>query len=165
MAGISIHLVFLLLLLLLGSLNTAKLTRQGKEVKKQTDKQVNEEIKNQTNGLNFNSLLSSIDIDLDAMAAEAEDFVRRFGVDENTLTDVKKYLHGNQMIASTAKSARDSLSKGKDMLRKVSLLHHQNSISNLLTRVLVSSVHLLCKSLAGFEQDDRNAARADHSGQ
>ena len=137
MAG-SIHHVFLLLLLLLGSITAAKLTSQ---VNKQTDKQVDEEIKNQTNGLTFNSLLSSIDIDFDAMAAEAEDFVRRFGVDENTLTDVKKYLHGNQMISSSAKSARDSLSKGKDMLRKVSLLHHQNSISNLLPSS--SSVHLI----------------------
>ena len=142
MAG-RIHLVFLLLLL--GSINAAKLTNQGKEVNKQTDKQVDEEIENQTkeqvsNGLNFNSLLS-IDIDLDNMAAGAEDFVRRFGVDENTLSDVKKYLHGNQMIASTAKSARDSLSKGKDMLRKVlSLLQHQHFISNHL--LSSSVVHL-----------------------
>ena len=142
MAG-RIHLVFLLLLL--GSINAAKLTNQGKEVNKQTDKQVDEEIENQTkeqvsNGLNFNSLLS-IDIDLDKMAAGAEDFVRRFGVDENTLSDVKKYLHGNQMIASTAKSARDSLSKGKDMLRKVlSLLQHQHFISNHL--LSSSVVHL-----------------------
>ena len=142
MAG-RIHLVFLLLLL--GSINAAKLTNQGKEVNKQTDKQVDEEIENQTkeqvsDGLNFNSLLS-IDIDLDKMAAGAEDFVRRFGVDENTLSDVKKYLHGNQMIASTAKSARDSLSKGKDMLRKVlSLLQHQHFISNHL--LSSSVVHL-----------------------
>ena len=138
-----IHLVFLLLLLL-GSINAAKLTNQGKEVNRQTDKQVDEEIENQTeeqvsDGLNFNSLLS-IDIDLDKMAAGAEDFVRRFGVDENTLSDVKKYLHGNQMIASTAKSARDSLSKGKDMLRKVSLLQPQNFISNHL--LSSSVVHL-----------------------
>ena len=148
MAG-RIHLVFLLLLL--GSINAAKLTNQGKEVNKQTDKQVDEEIENQTkeqvsDGLNFNSLLS-IDIDLDKMAAGAEDFVRRFGVDENTLSDVKKYLHGNQMIASTAKSARDSLSKGKDMLRKVSLLQHQNFISNHL--LSSSVVHLFKQSCRG----------------
>ena len=118
--AVSIHSV-LLLLLLLGSTNTAKLTNQDREVNKQTEKQVNEEFEEETsNGLNINNLLS-IDIDLDKMAAGAEDFVRRFGVDENTLSDVKKYLQGNEMIASTAKSARQSLSKGKDMLRKVSL--------------------------------------------
>ena len=118
--AVSIHSV-LLLLLLLGSTNTAKLTNQDREVNKQTEKQVNEEFKEETsNGLNINNLLS-IDIDLDKMAAGAEDFVWRFGVDENTLSDVKKYLQGNEMITSTAKSARQSLSKGKDMLRKVSL--------------------------------------------
>ena len=139
MAG-RIHLVFLLLLL--GIVNAAKLTSQGKEVKKQVDEEIENQTKEQvSNGLNFNSLLS-IDIDLDKMAAGAEDFVRRFGVDENTLSDVKKYLHGNQMIASTAKSARDSLSKGKDMLRKVSLLQHQNFISNPLSSSSSSAVHL-----------------------
>ena len=117
----SIHLV--LLLLLLESTNTAKLTNLYEEVNKQTDKEVNGEIKKErkeqvSNGLNLNSLLS-LDIDLDKMVAGAEDVVRRFGVDENTLHDVKKYLHGNEMIASRATSARRSLSKGREMLREV----------------------------------------------
>ena len=130
MAG-SIHLV--LLLLLLGSTNTAKLSE---EVNKQTDEEVKEEIENETkeqvsDGLNLNSLLS-IDIDLDKMVARAEDVVRRFGVDENTLRDVKKYLHGNERIASSAKSARLSLSKGKQMLREVSQLHLQYFICTII---------------------------------
>ena len=53
------------------------------------------------------------------MALEAEDFVRKFGVDETTLKDVKSYLNQNEMIANTARSAKNSLSKGKEMLRKV----------------------------------------------
>ena len=40
-------------------------------------------------------------------------------MDENTLSDVKKYVEGNKMIASSAKKARNSLSKGKQMLREV----------------------------------------------
>ena len=71
-----------LVLLLLGSTNTAKLTNlDEEEVNKQTDKVINEEIKKQekvSNGLNLNSLLSFVDIDLDKMAAGAEDVVRRF---------------------------------------------------------------------------------------
>ena len=69
-----------LVLFLLGSTNTAKLTNiDEEEVNKQTE--INEAIKKQekvSNGLNLNSLLSFADIDLDNMAAGAEDFVRRF---------------------------------------------------------------------------------------
>ena len=116
MAVSSIHLIFLFLLL--GKTHTAKLPNR----EKQTDELVYEEVKKEqaNNGINISSILPGIDIDLDKMAAEAEEFVRRFGVDENTLSDVKKYLHQNEIIASTAESARDSLSKGKDMLRQVS---------------------------------------------
>ena len=116
MAVSSIHLVFLFLLL--GKTLTAKLPNR----EKQTDELVYEEVKKEqaNNGINISSILPGIDINLDKMAAEAEEFVRRFGVDENTLSDVKKYLHQNEIIASTAESARDSLSKGKDMLRQVS---------------------------------------------
>ena len=139
MAVSSIHLVFLFLLL--GKTHTAKLPNR----EKQTDELVYEEVKKEqaNNGINISSILPGIDIDLDKMAAEAEEFVRRFGVDENTLSDVKKYLHQNEIIASTAESARDSLSKGKDMLRQVSsvttpfLIHHRLSLSSSWCRASI----------------------------
>ena len=101
----------LLVLIVLGSTQTAKITNHDEEVAKKTEKQLDL-------GLDLDSLLS-LDLDLDRMALEAEDFVRKFGVDENTLKDVKSYLNQNEMIANTARSAKNSLSKGKEMLRKV----------------------------------------------
>ena len=97
----------LLVLIVLGSTQTAKITNHDGEVVKKLDL-----------GLDLESILS-LDLDLDRMALEAEDFVRKFGVDENTLRDVKSYLNQNEMIANTARSAKNSLSKGKEMLRKV----------------------------------------------
>ena len=101
----------LLVLIVLGSTQTAKITNHDEEVVKKTEKQLDL-------GLDLDSLLS-LDLDLDRMALEAEDFVRKFGVDENTLRDVKSYLNQNEMIANTARSAKNSLSKGKEMPRKV----------------------------------------------
>ena len=101
----------LLVLIVLGSTQTAKITNHDEEVVKKADEQLDL-------GLDLDSLLS-LDLDLDRMALEAEDFVRKFGVDENTLKDVKSYLNQNEMIANTARSAKNSLSKGKEMLRKV----------------------------------------------
>ena len=101
----------LLVLIVLGSTQTAKITNHDEEVVKKADEQLDL-------GLDLESLLS-LDLDLDRMALEAEDFVRKFGVDENTLKDVKSYLNQNEMIANTARSAKNSLSKGKEMLRKV----------------------------------------------
>ena len=101
----------LLVLIVLGSTQTAKITKHEEEVVKKADEQLDL-------GLDLDSLLS-LDLDLDRMALEAEDFVRKFGVDENTLKDVKSYLNQNEMIANTARSAKNSLSKGKEMLRKV----------------------------------------------
>ena len=101
----------LLVLIVLGSTQTAKITNHDGEVVKKAEKQLDL-------GLDLESLLS-LDLDLDRMALEAEDFVRKFGVDENTLKDVKSYLNQNEMIANTARSAKNSLSKGKEMLRKV----------------------------------------------
>ena len=101
----------LLVLIVLGSTQTAKITNHDEEVVKKADEQLDL-------GLDLDSLLS-LDLDLDRMALEAEDFVRKFGVDETTLKDVKSYLNQNEMIANTARSAKNSLSKGKEMLRKV----------------------------------------------
>ena len=101
----------LLVLIVLGSTQTAKITNHDGRVVKKAEKQLDL-------GLDLDSLLS-LDLDLDRMALEAEDFVRKFGVDENTLKDVKSYLNQNEMIANTARSAKNSLSKGKEMLRKV----------------------------------------------
>ena len=101
----------LLVLIVLGSTQTAKITNHDGEVVKKAEKQLDL-------GLDLESLLS-LDLDLDRMALEAEDIVRKFGVDENTLKDVKSYLNQNEMIANTARSAKNSLSKGKEMLRKV----------------------------------------------
>ena len=101
----------LLVLIVLGSTQTAKITKHEEEVVKKADEQLDL-------GLDLDSLLS-LDLDLDRMALEAEDFVRKFGVDETTLKDVKSYLNQNEMIANTARSAKNSLSKGKEMLRKV----------------------------------------------
>ena len=101
----------LLVLIVLGSTQTAKITKHEEEVVKKAEKQLDL-------GLDLESLLS-LDLDLDRMALEAEDFVRKFGVDETTLKDVKSYLNQNEMIANTARSAKNSLSKGKEMLRKV----------------------------------------------
>ena len=101
----------LLVLIVLGSTQTAKITNHDGEVVKKADEQLDL-------GLDLESLLS-LDLDLDRMALEAEDFVRKFGVDENTLKDVKSYLNQNEMIANKARSAENSLSKGKEMLRKV----------------------------------------------
>ena len=101
----------LLVLIVLGSTQTAKITNHDEEVVKKAEKQLDL-------GLDLESLLS-LDLDLDRMALEAEDFVRKFGVDETTLKDVKSYLNQNEMIANTARSAKNSLSKGKEMLRKV----------------------------------------------
>ena len=101
----------LLVLIVLGSTQTAKITNHDEEVTKKAEKQLD-------HGLDLESLLS-LDLDLDRMALEAEDFVRKFGVDETTLKDVKSYLNQNEMIANTARSAKNSLSKGKEMLRKV----------------------------------------------
>ena len=101
----------LLVLIVLGSTQTAKITNHDGEVVKKADEQLDL-------GLDLDSLLS-LDLDLDRMALEAEDFVRKFGVDETTLKDVKSYLNQNEMIANTARSAKNSLSKGKEMLRKV----------------------------------------------
>ena len=101
----------LLVLIVLGSTQTAKITNHEEEVVKKADEQLDL-------GLDLESILS-LDLDLDRMALEAEDFVRKFGVDENTLRDVKSYLNQNEMIANTARSAKNSLSKGKEMLRKV----------------------------------------------
>ena len=104
----------LLVLIVLGSTQTAKITNHDEEVVKKADEQLDL-------GLDLESLLS-LDLDLDRMALEAEDFVRKFGVDETTLKDVKSYLNQNEMIANTARSAENSLSKGKEMLRKVLLV-------------------------------------------
>ena len=101
----------LLVLIVLGSTQTAKITNHDGEVVKKAEKQLDL-------GLDLESLLS-LDLDLDRMALEAEDIVRKFGVDETTLKDVKSYLNQNEMIANTARSAKNSLSKGKEMLRKV----------------------------------------------
>ena len=101
----------LLVLIVLGSTQTAKITNHDGEVVKKSENQLDL-------GLELDSLLS-LDLDLDRMALEAEDFVRKFGVDETTLKDVKSYLNQNEMIANTARSAKNSLSKGKEMLRKV----------------------------------------------
>ena len=143
MAVSSIHLVFLFLLL--GKTHTAKLPNR----EKQTDELVYEEVKKEqaNNGINISSILPGMDIDLDKMAAEAEEFVRRFGVDENTLSDVKKYLHQNEIIASTAESARDSLSKGKDMLRQV---------SSITTPFLIHRFSSWCRASIGWERCNEN---------
>ena len=54
-------------------------------------------------------------------------------MDENTLSDVKKYLEGNKMIASSAKSTRNSLSKGKQMLREVHYCISMIETSRMMT--------------------------------
>ena len=110
----------LLVLIVLGSTQTAKITNHEEEVVKKADEQLDL-------GLDLDSLLS-LDLDLDRMALEAEDFVRKFGVDETTLKDVKSYLNQNEMIANTARSAKNSLSKGKEMLRKVLLAQLPNVV-------------------------------------
>ena len=124
----------LLVLIVLGSTQTAKITNHDEEVVKKADEQVDL-------GLDLDRLLS-LDLDLDRMALEAEDFVRKFGVDENTLKDVKSYLNQNEMIANTARSAKNSLSKGKEMLRKVIVAQLSNNVPHSFMKVMILKLFL-----------------------
>ena len=124
----------LLVLIVLGSTQTAKITNHDGEVVKKADEQLDL-------GLDLESILS-LDLDLDRMALEAEDFVRKFGVDENTLKDVKSYLNQNEMIANTARSAKNSLSKGKEMLRKVIVAQLSNNVPHSFMKVMILKLFL-----------------------